>query len=464
MTRLFVCFGMVLAVIAVCSCSGDNAVSSKEADLPMAFSSETSRSGWTPSDTTAVLDTMYVDLTGTRIRLVNSSGGNLIATNKDLIVVPDWNIRAWLQSNPKRSVDVTSFDWRLYVTSHWQMDLHCLTSDGVPDTQHNVLRGIKFTGEPFVAWADPSSDRSSPCLGEDLYLTFHDRHSVWHRGDGTISRQGGYMKFINDTIPLHDTRAFKAPELVVTYHPVSEDSAHISRDTAFLEGVLEERWGYRDEITRMFPVVSYVLRDVGQPLVVPLDPNADSMIENVLHALDEVVPSRPATVVDGVLYLNVAIVNSRVKRVYSNDWTRIDPASGIAFQGGTLSAVYHEPSHADEGPRNLIHELGHNLNLIHTHENPDYPRYPSSDINRDGYRVLGFREVYRVDRNIYADFMSYNDPAWVSEYSWNQMVRYIENDQSALAARALVRVGRDGKQVKIWTEDHTLKHTHGILQ
>lgn len=401
-------------------------------------------------------DTVYVDLTGTRIRLVNSSGGSLIASNKSLIVVPDWNILAWPKSHPKGMVDVTSLDRRQYVRTNWQMDMHCEDEDGQSSVHRYDLDRIRFDGVPFVAEADPSTDRTSPCEGRVRYLSFHDRGSVWHRGDGTTFTRGGMMKFKNETIPLHDTKAFKAPELYITYHPVSENSANVARETAWLEGVTESRWGYSPEISRMLPVLSYTLAPLGAPLIVPPDPDAESMIEKVLYALDDVVPSSPVAVTDGVLRLNVAIVSWRVKRVYSDGWQRNDPAGGIAFQGETLTAAYHEPAtFNEEGPRALIHELGHNLNLIHTHENPEYPRYPSPDINLDGYRVNRNGEVHLVDRNVYADFMSYFDPPWVSEYSWNKIVGFIKGEHLGLAGRALVAGGRDGRQLITWSE-----HSH----
>ena len=150
-----------------------------------------------PTGTAAEDDTIHVDLSGTTLRLVNSSGGSVIASNKKLIVVPDWNIIAWPQSNPKGRVDVTSLDWRLYVTTNWRMDMHCNKGEEGSSVHRYVLRQVKFDGEPFVAWADPSTDRKYPCQGEVSSLSFHDMGSVWQRGDGTTFARGGTMKFIN---------------------------------------------------------------------------------------------------------------------------------------------------------------------------------------------------------------------------------------------------------------------------
>lgn len=425
---------LLLAVCVTLACSQGNPVES--VSTPSEYAE--SKQAWSPTD--APTDTIMVDLAGTRLRLVNSSGGSLIASNKPLILLPDWNVRAWPQDHPEGGVDVESRDWNLYVTTNWKMDLHCRERGGDVSVHRHVLNEMDFSGNPFITGADPSTDRSNPCRGEITALSFHDRGSWWHNADGTSFKAGGTMKFLNNTIALHGTTAFRAPYLSITYHPVSDEPSQAARDAAYLQGVVRARWGYKEEINRMLPVLFEGLRHVGDPLIVPYDPEAESMLERVLLALDETIPAEPLAVKDGVIHLHVAVVNERVERVYLEDYTKQDTAGGIAFQDKNLSAVYHEPDFFEEGPRALIHEIGHNLGLIHTHENPDYPRHP--DIDLDGYRVNRNGEVHLIDRDVYVDFMSYFDPPWVSNYSWNGIVDFMYPPPAQVSARATGRIIR----------------------
>ncbi len=270
----------------------------------------------------------------------------------------------------------------------------------------------------------------------------------------------------NNTFQLHNTMAFTAPELRITYHPVSEESSMIATDTAWLEAVIDERRGYAGQISRAFPFANELAQHgrnfiVGAPLVVPRDPEIRDFwnIKNVLDAMQTVAPLESTSQQAGrhTINLHVAVVPQRVNAVYSS-YNQATNHGGIAYLGTNHSAVYHgenELFYADPAGggymSHLLHEIGHSFGLIHTENNTDYPMYPSVMLDRDGYRVDTLRNISRVDRTSHADLMaSTTEQQWVSEYTWNQIVYLI---QPGLRPTPPLAARRSGLQIISWSDD-----------
>ena len=401
------------------------------------------------------IDTIYVDLAGTRVRLVNSSGGNLIAVNKPLIIVADWNIRAWRESNPLVPVDITSLEYHRsfeYIgikNAYWRVMLEC---GGILAKAGQVYSGLPpFTSVPFVATT--YGPENLPCHGP-LTLTFLN-----YDVDG---EPGGVMKLINNTFSLPETTLFRAPRLWVTYHPVAENTTMIDHEVAWLDAILEDRNGYWPAISRALPVQNHFHRPfyTGEPLVVPPDENKAR--EGYYHypsvVLDSLTSRFGAERIDQMgdrINLRVAIISNRLTE--KNHENGITMRGGAAIIGRNLSSTTHQP---DRGyytsaveQNTLIHEIGHCFGLIHTQDNASYPLYPSIGLDQDGYLVQTYDNVRKLNRHEHVDVMASAAGAfnpWVSNYMWTRIVSFLVPSavRPAVAARAV----NTGKRIVTWHE------------
>ena len=93
---------------------------------------------------------------------------------------------------------------------------------------------------------------------------------------------------------------------------------------------------------------------------------------------------------------------------------------GLGYVGGPASIGI------DSRPGTIAHELGHNLGLPHAPcgnpdgVDPDYP-YPGAFIGEHGYS-LRMQQLREPDE--YFDLMSYCDPAWISDYNYENVVAF----------------------------------------
>ncbi len=101
---------------------------------------------------------------------------------------------------------------------------------------------------------------------------------------------------------------------------------------------------------------------------------------------------------------------------------RVTCAAGIAW-------VNHKSSFSIPNGRVIVHELGHNLNLLHapcgtpSGVDPNYP-YDKGSIGTWGY---AFRWNSLRSPTRYRDMMSYCNPHWISDYNFNKLIRYRRN-------------------------------------
>ena len=101
--------------------------------------------------------------------------------------------------------------------------------------------------------------------------------------------------------------------------------------------------------------------------------------------------------------------------------------------GGSIGTISGTTSFAVARPWDIVHELGHNLSLVHAPcgygiqgVDPHYP-YKNASIGSWGY--LNGR---MKDPQIYEDLMSYCLPEWISDYNFNKLLGYYLSKSSTI--------------------------------
>ncbi len=121
-------------------------------------------------------------------------------------------------------------------------------------------------------------------------------------------------------------------------------------------------------------------------------------------------------------------------------------AGGVAGRGSSSDPGRGKTSMSRLNAETIAHELGHNLNLRHTDcGNPSGidPTFPYGNARTGvwGYDPRNGGSLVPPDR---ADFMSYCDPTWVSDYYFTNALRFRlidKNEIQASAARTLLVSG-----------------------
>ncbi len=117
-------------------------------------------------------------------------------------------------------------------------------------------------------------------------------------------------------------------------------------------------------------------------------------------------------------------------------------AGGVAYLGANSNPVRGKISMSRLSAETIAHELGHNLNLRHatcsgSEGNPDntFP-YDNGQTGVWGYDPRDGGSLVSPDR---ADFMSYCDPTWVSDYYFTNALRFRLIDKNELPTSSAER-------------------------
>ena len=122
----------------------------------------------------------------------------------------------------------------------------------------------------------------------------------------------------------------------------------------------------------------------------------------------------------------------RAYRDYDQAWFVLSESDGGAVDGVLINKPW--------GGRTLAHELGHNYDRAHVDcGNPDEPdgNYPyppcqfsAANPGNPGAEMYGFdivTEKYIPSTAAAGDLMSYADPRWISDYTWNAIYNQLQN-------------------------------------
>ena len=253
----------------------------------------------------------------------------------------------------------------------------------------------------------------------------------------------------------------------VVFHPVVTDSAQIPAETEKLESLFlgGDGFGILNEWDRPWvahsPLYDYTPFVIGEhrigPAVVVDTPDISAIGTVYFEG-----PSRAALRVMAESYRTgefdwdgsskdffVAVPTADVFEMFY--------IGGVAWLNTPFSAVNIDKwdainSHYENVVWALIHEMGHNLGLLHVHDDVDspggrdlnYPAYPDQNINEDAYRVDADGHVVTLHREDYADFMGISGyyysgtetrGDWVSAYHYRMVAESALGIEPTLEAR-----------------------------
>ena len=395
-----------------------------------------------------VHDSLRVSFEGTVIRMLNTSGGTrLVDHEKQIIFEIDWKVQAW---NPDSTeVNLVAISNR----SEWHP---------VKGTISGMLFYVYCEQWPDKVWQGPrvgyNSGFSDELLASPLYRNAFedDKWQLLRCSPGKLRARivGGRNWSLTHNV-FHISESVTIEPLIraqITYHPIVSDSSYIESETAWLKVVLEDRQGFRESVEKMLPI-SIGNVALGGPLVVPPDTTTTGYYEDeaFIRAAERLRAEYP----NGVGYGNyfrfrTGIMSERMARTYGH--ARL-ASRGRGFVGEPWSVFLYEKKVDFSFKEEIMaHEIGHNLGLIHTEDDPSYPGYPS-EMNKDAFFVESdfVHEVHRLLPHRTRPLM-YNGFGnvrrwWLSEYNWNNALDFIqEQTNRPVAARSVVRY-----QSMLWT-------------
>ncbi|MYH18543.1 MAG: hypothetical protein F4132_05465 [Gemmatimonadetes bacterium] len=437
-------------------------------------------------------DSLAVSFEGTKIRILNTSGGTRLVGGKHFIYDIDWNVHA--EDPDGVEVDLIAIsknpEWhpfKGYVTSQLNMTIHCETWPDVwwagPSIGYNsgfsddflVERPYRsFIGENGDVWSGRANGDGrvmSKCPVGNLSLRITDPGSTTYRRNEETGkfdipvRRGGKWTLSHNIFPFPSgTTVSPSAGLHVTYHPIVPDSSYIESETNWLRFLLEDRITFQEQLEGMLPiwVNSYIV--IGGPLVVPPDTTvAGHFVDEVfVRALEKLRAEYPNKVGfsnlfegedDTYLKIRTGIMSENMFEEYGH--ARI-ASRGRGYVGQPWSVfLYEKKIPFIYGDEILAHELGHNLNLIHTEEDPDYPGYPS-ELDKDGFLVESEypHAIQRVDafhsRPLMHNGFGNDGRKWLSEYNWNNILDFVNGDTLPLSGRVVA----GGNHMWICNGDH----------
>ena len=418
-----------------------------------------------------VHDSLRVSFEGTTFKILNTSGGTRLVTGKHFIFDIDWNVQAW---NPDSTeVDLVAIsespEWHpvkgTFGFGNLNLTIYCTDWDDLwwngPGVGYNsgisddflVSRlernGIKEDGSTYSGTLRGDGRTLVQCqrLGN---LRMRIQYPVYGSGWRNTDRDT-WMLNDND-FPFPDSVEFYPPiGLHVTYHPIVPDSSYIESETAWLNYLLEDRRTFKGQLERMLPIWVNGIVVIGGPLVVPPDTTVSDHFEDevFVRALEKLRSEYPNKVGfsslfvgrdDIYLRIRTGIMSERMQETYGE--ARI-ASRGRGYVGQPWSVfLYEKKWPLMYGDEILAHEIGHNLNLIHTEEDPDYPGYPS-ELNRDAFLVESdYPHGIQIIDGFHARPLMHNGfgndgRKWLSEYNWNNILDFVNSQTSPVSARVV---------------------------
>ena len=464
-------YRLLLAIaIVFCGCQREN---------PIADLQPNTQTGIVPPESEdVVVDSLTVSFKGTSINMFNTSGGKSIGLNKQVIFDIKWDVQAKAPDNGE--VDLSNVEYRSYIFRHLGMEVYC----GKTNTKHLFFNG--FWSGAFVSgfedgvyamksngvqWDNGNGGFTASsnyedqvhlvnCNSDDLIMKIVDRRSTsWKYNAETGTHDipvysGGTWKIEDGVFRLPDISFFVAPGVEIIYHPIVSDASEIEYESAWLNTVMEDRGGFGERIDRMLPLsAEWVYVTIGAPIVVSPDSvgcekPTDGALYHAIRLLKQNHPNGTGFR-NGRVHFRIGVMSPRMKDEYCNRG-----AAGIGYVGEQWSVYLYEKMHAYSPQRTTLeHEIGHNLGLPHTDDDPDYPTDPRF-INNTGYLIrethTSNNEVHIMDPDITISLMYRRSGLMLSEYNWNKILDFFK-DRGLQGLRTKVAISHSDE---LWVCDH----------
>ncbi len=241
----------------------------------------------------------------------------------------------------------------------------------------------------------------------------------------------------------------------VVFHPVVTDSAQIPTVTQEIEDayLYGDGFGIMDSLYVYTPLVIGEHR-IGPPVVVDtLEVNAIGPNYAAFFAMRESYRNGDFDWDRSHKDFRVAVSTTAWPATESTVFEHTKFRSGgLGSVGFPFSAITYSTTRTRPPTWNLLHEMGHNLGLLHLldelhrpyERDQNYPAYPDQNINVDGYMLDADGRVETLEREDHFDFMGWCCPEggeiWISAYHYRRMAEYAFGIEPTLEARRPVVV------------------------
>lgn len=488
MLRIMLGFACVVLVFSCRNQSPTNSIVEIEpsASTPVGITGQVESPVSTPGDT------FTVSFEDTEIKLMNTSGGTLLGVGKPVVIETDWNVRL---INPD-GADVSLDDWPDDLWVWADMHIECAsgqqsyTYTNNPHFGERTAKNIRWTLTPSygayhfinntrlrasrwrIAWDDHEGNEWTGGMPHTA-VHFMNCTDLQARLMVEAGRRTESVVIAENTVfPMPETAFFQPPKIDITYHAIVPDSSMASEQRRWLSYIIADRFAFADRINGMLPVYLDALNhvEVGPSLVVPPLPDTppydpyrarpiceddeSGIMWRAIEQLKGEYPNDNSS--SSTIHLHVGILGDEAgTRDVAKHYCQDVSAVGRGYIGGPWSVFRYKPLNGSSfGPEEttLIHEIGHNLGLPHTTDDPNYPGYPGR-INMDAFLIDEIpRRIIRIPWQEAPPLMGSSswDNSWLSEYNWNRIADIHSGQPSSVFARRIGHVNHTG----YWTCNH----------